>query len=143
GSLLLGKVENRIGTFIERHLGLQRDEAYRLQKAYFVKYGNTLVGLMHYHGIEPEDYLAFVNDIDVTSLPVDPRLRPAIARLPGRRFVFTNNCVNYAQRVLKHLELDDLVTDVWDIRSLGFKPKPDPDAYQTIIRLGGFAPQRA
>src|SRR5262249_15269109 len=83
------------------------------------------------------------NDVDVGMLPIDPRLAPAIARLPGRRFVFTNNCRNYAERVLKHLGLAPSITDIWDIRAIEFAPKPDPKSYAGIIAKGGIVPERA
>ena len=89
---LLADVEQRITSFVQRQSGLPRDEAFALQKTYYHRYGNTLAGLMAHHGASPEDYLAYVNDVDVSTLPVDARLKPALTRLPGRRFIFTNNC---------------------------------------------------
>ena len=46
-----------------------------------------------------------------------------MARLPGRRFVFTNGCRNHAARILERLELGDLFDEVWDIRTIGFRPQ--------------------
>ena len=48
----------------------------------------------------------------------------ALARLPGRRFVFTNGCRNHAARILERLKLGHLFEQVGDIRTIGFVPKP-------------------
>lgn len=138
---VLGVVEMRICRFVERHCGLPEAEAFALQKNYFRRYGNTLAGLMAHHAADPEDYLSFVNDVDVGVLVPDPRLAGALERLPGRRFVFTNNCGRYAERVLRHLGISHLFEDVWDIRTTEFAPKPDPKAYQTIVARGMVRPE--
>ena len=46
--------------------------------------------------IDPEDFSPSVHDIDLSVLQPDPSLASALARLPGRRFVFTNGCRNHA-----------------------------------------------
>ncbi len=35
-----------------------------MQKDYYKRYGTTLRGLMEEHGIAPDDFLAYVHDID-------------------------------------------------------------------------------
>ena len=130
---VLKVVESRICRFVQRHCELPEHEAFALQKTYYHRYGNTLAGLMAHHGADPEDYLAYVNDVDVSTLPVDARLKPALERLPGRRFIFTNNCRRYAERVLKRLDIADCFDDVWDIRTVGVAPKPDPAAYAAVV----------
>ena len=81
---------------------------------------------MAVHKIDPEPYLAFVHDIDLSELLPDPGLRDALARLPGRRFVFTNGCRNHAARILERLQLADLFEQVWDIRTIGFRAQAGP-----------------
>ena len=72
-----------------------------------------------------------------------PRWRFAIERLPGRRYVFTNGCARHAARILERLGLAICSTEIWDIRTIGFAPKPDPAAYRRIVAHGGFAPGAA
>ena len=67
----------------------------------------------------------------------------AIDALPGRRFVFTNGCCNYARNILDKLELTHAFEEVWDIRTTGFTPKPAEAAYDAVIAKGAFAPTRA
>ena len=80
---------------------LVQDLADRLRRHYWASYGTTLAGLMAEHGVEPVAYLDHVHDIDMSGLSADPVLAERIARLPGRRIVFTNADIRYAARVLQ------------------------------------------
>ncbi len=140
---LFAQIDARMTLFVQDFLGLDANDARALQKAYYRDHGTTLNGLMHVHGVPPDDYLAFVHDIDLELLAPDPRLRPAIARLPGRRFIFTNGCRNHAARVLARLDLDGLFDDVWDIKTVSFRPKPDPESYRFVLAQSSIAPARA
>ena len=63
------QVDRNIQQFIMDLFDLPPDEARKLQKSYFHEHGTTLNGLMAKHGIEPEEFLEFVHDIDVTPVP--------------------------------------------------------------------------
>jgi putative hydrolase of the HAD superfamily len=140
---LFAQIDARMAAYVARELGLDASEAARLQKAYYHDHGTTLNGLIKLHGIDPEPYLAEVHDIDLSVLAPDPALNGAIAALPGRKFVFTNGCRDYAQRVLDRLGLSSLAGAVWDIRTTNFCPKPDPAAYEHVIATAAIVPGRA
>jgi len=140
---LFALIDARMSAFVARLLNVTPDEARKIQKDYYRDYGTTLSGLILVHGIDPETFLNDVHDIDLTQLEPDPLLNRAIASLPGRRFVFTNGCCNYAQRVLERLDLDSLMDDIWDIRTIAFQPKPDPEAYDRVLMNAGIASERA
>jgi len=141
-SRLFAQIESRMTLFVQRTLSLDYEEARRVQKTYYRDHGTTLGGLMRLHGIDPEVYLAFVHDIDVTVLEADTRLARAIARLPGRHFVFTNGCRHHAGRVLERRAIAHLFEDCWDIRTIGFRPKPNPESYRAVLALAGADPSR-
>ena len=138
-SELMRQHEERICLFVQRTFALPREPAFALQKRYLNAYGTTLRGLMQNHGVDPDLYIRFVNDVDISSIGPDPELAEALARLPGRRLVFTNNCGRFAERVLDNLGIAHLVDDICDIRALSFVPKPDERAYDAAIARGGFA----
>jgi len=140
---LFTQIDARMAAYVARELKLERSEASRLQKAYYRDHGTTLNGLIKLHGVDPEPYLAEVHDIDLSVLAPDPALKEAIERLPGRRFVFTNGCCDYAQRVLDRLGLTGIADEVWDIRTTNFCPKPDPAAYDAVVARAAIAPARA
>lgn len=140
---LFDLIDERMGTFIMRLLGVDAVEARRVQKQYFHDHGTTMAGLMRHHGVHPEDFLADVHDIALDRLSVDDRFRAGLARLPGRRLVFTNADADYAERVLKARGIADLFDGICDIRVTRYTPKPDPDAYATMIAHLGVDPARS
>jgi putative hydrolase of the HAD superfamily len=136
---IFAQIESRMTDYVMAALRLPREEARIRQKEMYRAYGTTMNGMMMLHGTDPEDYLGFVHDIDLSALPPDPALGAALARLPGRRFVFTNGCRAHAARILDRLGLSHLFDAVWDIRTSGFTPKPAPAAYARAVAAGGIA----
>ena len=140
---VFAQVERRMTLFVQNLLALEFEEARRVQKAFYREHGTTLNGLMRVHDIDPEAYLAFVHDIDLSSLEENQRLAAAIEILPGRKFVFTNGCRNHAARVLDRLALAHLFDELWDIRTIAHRPKPDPDSYRAVLARAGVAAHRS
>jgi len=135
---IFAQIEARITDYVMQFLGVPRDAARDRQKSLYRRYGTTLNGLMTEHGCDAGDYLTFVHDIDLSSLEADEGLAAAVAALPGRRFIFTNGCGSHAERVLARLKMDNLFEAVWDIRTLGFRPKPEPRGYADIVAASGI-----
>ncbi len=140
---LFAQIDARMTLYVAARLGVPADEARRIQKDYYRDHGTTLNGLMTRHDVDAEDFLAHVHDIDLSVLAPDPALAAALAGLPGRRFVFTNGCRNHAIRVLDRTGLGAHIDDLWDIRTIGFRPKPDPGAYDAVVARAAIAPGRA
>jgi len=138
---LFGQIDARMTEYVSRLLDLPQEEARELQKAYYRDHGTTLNGLMRVNGADPEAYLDFVHDIDLSVLSPDPAMHSALDRLPGRKFVFTNGCSNHANRVLERLGLAAHFEDLWDIRTIDYRPKPDPAAYRTVVEKSGLDPR--
>src|ERR1700743_2136467 len=122
-----------MGTFIADALKVELDVAHEMQRTYYKKYGTTLRGLMLEHKLPPDDFLAFVHEIDATVLPANPRLDAALARIPGRKLVFTNGSERHAENVLNHLGLSRHFDGVFDIKAAGYIPKPDPETYRLMV----------
>ena len=140
---LMDLQEERIRQFVQKELGVDPAEAEKIQKRYFYEHGTTLSGLMRHHRIEPESYLSFVGDVDISSLTANLELFGALGRLPGKRFVFTNNCGRYAERILGQLGIAQLFHDIWDVRITAFTPKPARAAYDAIVAHADFPPDSA
>lgn len=142
-SSLFPQIDVRMQAFVGRLLGLDAAAARDVQKRYFQRYGTTLRGLMTHHGVDPERFLADVHDVDMSVLEPNPRLARQLARLPGRRIVFTNADAAYAMRVLERLGIAGLFDAIHDIRAAGYCPKPDAAAYASACRAHAIAPGRA
>jgi putative hydrolase of the HAD superfamily len=140
---LFAQIEDRMNVFLMRELKLEEAEAKALRRQYYRAYGSTLSGLVAHHKVDPEAFLAYVHDIDLSALKPDPVLAQAIARLPGKHYVFTNGCRNHAARVLEKTGLSELMDGIWDIRSMDYKPKPQPEAYERIVADIGIDPTTA
>ncbi len=137
---LAGHVSERITGYVERLTGLPRDEARALQKRYLAEHGLTLRGLMLHHDVDPDEYHALFADLSLEMLARDPALVAALARLPGRRLVFTNADAKHAGRLMAHLGLDDLFEAVFHIEAAGFIPKPDDLAFQRLLAAHALTP---
>lgn len=134
------QVETRMTEFVIRVTGLPRDEAYALQKKYLAEHGLTLGGLIANHGVDPADFHAMFHDLSLDALAHDPALVAGLARLPGRRLIFTNADAIHAERVLEHLGLTRLFDDVFHIHSFGFTPKPSAEGFERMAAEHGVAP---
>ncbi len=144
GTGFFAQMDVRIGAYVQRATGLDPVAARALQKRYFHDHGTTLAGLMHDHGVDADDYLAFVHDLDMSMLAPDPALAAAIAALPGKRHIFTNADADYARRIIDRRGLSGLFDGIIDIRATSYAPKPQPQAYATLFdRIPGFDPRRA
>lgn len=141
---LFAQVDHRMGAFIAKYLGVPYAHARHLQKAYYRQFGTTLAGLMRVHKLQPEPFLEYVHDIDLSVLPELPELAAAIARLPGRRLIFTNGSRRHAENVAAKIGVLHLFEDICDIAALDFRPKPERAAFDRMIaRHGVLAPSAA
>ena len=73
------QVDERITLFLAELFGLDGLSSRALQKYYYQRYGTTLKGLMEEHGVDPDDFLDFAHQIDLTLLDPNPDLGDAIA----------------------------------------------------------------
>ena len=140
---LFDQIDIKMKSFISDLLGIDRDEAHRVQKDYFHTYGTTLRGLMTAHGVEPTPFLDYVHDIDLSQLPASEKMEIALDRLDGRKIVFTNASYDYAERVLGQLGISHHFEDVFDITAADYCPKPDMRSYRKMIAQHGIDPARA
>ena len=137
------QVDVRIRDYIARFLALDPDEAQRVQKDYYRRYGTSLRGLMIEHGMSPGDFLDFVHAIDHSALAPDPVLGAAIAQLPGRKLVLTNGTRAHADAVMQRLGINQHFEDIFDIEAAELEPKPSPQTYDRFLRQHQVDPQRA
>src|SRR6202167_4759407 len=134
------QVDKRIGEFVGAWLKVSPEEARRIQKDYYRRYGTTMRGMMTEHGVHADDFLAYVHQIDHSPLQPNPALGAAIAKLPGRKLILTNGSTDHAGAVLDRLRLGARFEGVFDIIAAELEPKPAPQTYQKFLRLHGVDP---
>ena len=140
---LFAQIDRRMTAFVGELLHLEPEAAYRVQKDYFLAHGTTLAGLMAEHRVDPHAFLAYVHDIEMDVLEENAPLAAAIARLPGRKLVFTNGDKPYALRVLDRLGLGAAFEAVHDVHAMGLVPKPAASAYAGLCAAFGIEPTAA
>ena len=127
------QVDVRIRDYIVDFLKVTHEEAFRLQKDYYRRYGTTLRGLMEEHGLDPDKFLEIVQQIDHSPLTPNPALGTAIAGLPGRKFILTNGTRGHADAVMQRIGIEHHFDDVFDIRAAELEPKPRCVVYERFL----------
>jgi len=140
---LFSQVDVKIGQYVQNLLGLDAIAARKVQKGYLLEHGTTLGGLIANHDVDPQHYLDSVHDIDLSPIANDPALRDMLLALKGRRLVFTNADLPYAERVLDRLGIADLFEGIFDIHAASLAPKPRPHVYDMFLGKYGVDPARA
>jgi putative hydrolase of the HAD superfamily len=137
------QVDERIRDYIANFLKVTHEEAFRVQKDYYRRYGTSMRGLMSEHGMSPDDFLEHVHAIDHSPLTPNPALGAALERLPGRKLVLTNGTRKHAQAVLTRLAIDHHFEDVFDIVAAALEPKPLAQTYDRFLARHGVDPNKA
>jgi putative hydrolase of the HAD superfamily len=137
------QIDRRIQQYIAEFLRVTHEEAFRVQKDYYKRYGTSMRGLMTEHGMEPDDFLEFVHAIDHSPLLPNPALGDAIERLPGRKLILTNGTRKHAETVMRRLAIDRHFEDVFDIAAAGLDPKPAPQVYDRFLQRHGVSAPKA
>jgi putative hydrolase of the HAD superfamily len=136
-------IDQRMTAFVMRETGLAHAEARTLQLRYLDEHGTTLAGLVAHHGVDPHAFLDEVHDVSLDRLTPDDELARGLARLPGRRLVFTNGSAAHAERVLERLGVRALFEAVFHLEAADFTPKPRPGAYHALIDAHAVDPRRS
>jgi putative hydrolase of the HAD superfamily len=137
------QIDDRIRDYVSDFLKVNKEDAFRVQKDYYQRYGTTMRGLMTENGLKPDDYLAYVHAIDHSPLVPNPQLGDAIEKLPGRKLILTNGTRAHADSVMKRLEIDRHFEDVFDIAAADLDPKPLPQVYDRFLKRHHVDPKRA
>jgi putative hydrolase of the HAD superfamily len=137
------QVERRITDFVQTLTGLPRDQSRALQKKYLAEHGLTLAGLIEHHGVDPAEYHAMFHDLPLELIARDEGLNRAIARLPGRRIIFTNADEVHARRVVEHLGVTSLFEAIFHIASADFVPKPAKETFERLLEEYAIDPRVA
>ncbi len=137
------QVDERIRTYVADFLKVSKDEAFRVQKDYYKRYGTTMRGMMAEHGMAPDDYLDFVHKIDHSPLIPNPVLGAALESLPGRKLILTNGTRKHADAVMQRLEIGHHFEDVFDIAAADLDPKPLPQVYNRFLARHDVDPAKA
>ena len=95
------QIRLRIYQFMLEEIGISENEIPATRDKYWTTYGTTLEGLRIHHGVEPDEYLAYVHHLPLKDfLEPDPVLRNILTSLSQDLWIFTNADYRHAERVL-------------------------------------------
>jgi putative hydrolase of the HAD superfamily len=137
------RVTRRLIAFIAGYLQLSLDEAARERRERAGFYGTTLEWLMAEKGLSnPDAYFRAIHPEDEAELlEEDPELRSFLEGLRLPMAILTNSPMEHAERILSKLNIGDLFTHVFDIRSNRFRGKPDPEVFRRALDMLGSKPE--
>ena len=129
---LFKRVSIRITQFIINYFGITKNEALKLQRELYLKYGLTLRGLIVEKKIEPQDFLKYVHDVEFPELKIDNELKSLLSKLKGKKYIYTNASYQHAKNILTLLGVMEEFEYILDIEATDFIPKPNIESYQII-----------
>jgi putative hydrolase of the HAD superfamily len=135
------QIAQRMTTYIQDSFNLDADEAHRMRQDLFQRHGTTVKGLMEDHDVDPQDFLSYVHEIDLSEVRYDPDLDRILSQLPGKKVIFTNGTTRHANRILEAYRIDRHFEYCYDIIEAGHLPKPDPRTYARMLEKTGINPE--
>jgi putative hydrolase of the HAD superfamily len=131
---IVDRIDKLIDRYLIERMGVAAVEVTPLRRALRAAHGTTLRGLMLDHGIDPDDYLAFVHAIDVTGiLAFDEALQAMLGRIALPKIAVTNGSAAHARAVLDCLGVRDAFQRVYALEQMAYVPKPFPASFQAVL----------
>ncbi|MBL8480990.1 MAG: pyrimidine 5'-nucleotidase [Rhodocyclaceae bacterium] len=133
-------INRSMTAYVAQQLGLDEAAASALRVQYWRRYGATLLGLQHRHGVDPRHFLWHTHQFErLADMVVAERaLDHSLARLRGRKLVFSNSPQHYAHAVLEVLGIARHFEQVVCIEQMRYTPKPQPAAFRHLLARAGL-----
>jgi len=134
----------QINDYLMRHFAVDEEGANEMRRDFWLRYGTTLKGLMRHHGTDPHHYLRETHRFpELADMVVhENALKHALARLGGKRLIFSNAPQHYVEQVVRALGVGRYFDAVYTIESTRFKPKPAFQGFRLLLRAHNLEPQR-
>lgn len=133
-------LKERMNAYMRERMAIPEAEIPALREKYFREYGTTLRGLQARHGVDAQDFLAYVHDVRLEDyLRPDPGQQAVLAALPTRNLIFTNADLPHTQRVLRFLGIEGYFSDIVDINRMNPYCKPGPESFTLAMQAAGEA----
>jgi len=131
---LMQAISERISQYMIERMGIYPAVVPGLRRAYWEQYGTTSRGLQLLHGIDVDDYMAYVHDVPLGQfIGQDPDLDAALASLPQRKVIFTNATAQHAQAVLEVVGVARHFEAIYDAFFCENESKPALGAYRRLL----------
>ncbi|MGA7983911.1 MAG: pyrimidine 5'-nucleotidase [Burkholderiales bacterium] len=137
-------MHEQINAYLRRHFGLDEAGANEMRRGFWLRYGTTLNGLMRHYGTDPRRFLAETHRFpELADMVVhENALRHALARLGGRKLVFSNAPRQYVEGVLRAIGVARWFDAVYTIEDARFRGKPAAHGFHLLLRKHDIDPHR-
>jgi len=137
-------MHEQINAYLRRHFGVDEEGANVMRQGFWRRYGTTLKGLMRHYGTDPRHFLRETHHFPELEGMVEHEnaLRHALARLGGRKLVFSNAPRHYVESVLRVMGIARWFDGVYTIESTRFRPKPAQQGFHVLLRAHDLDPHR-
>ena len=137
-------MHEQINAYLRRNFGVDEAGANAMRQDFWRRYGTTLRGLMRHHGTDPRRFLAETHVFpELAGMVVhENALKHALARLAGRKLVFSNAPRPYVEDVLRALRLGRFFDAVYTIEDTGYRGKPSLHGFHVLLRNHDLDPHR-
>ena len=134
----------QMNDYLMRHFGLDQEAANEMRRFFWERYGTTLRGLVRHYGHDPKHFLRETHQFpDLAGMVVrDNALKHALARLDGKKLVFSNAPLHYVEEVVQALGLTRYFDAVYAIESTRYRPKPALQGFHALLRANDLDPHR-
>jgi len=126
----------QMNAYLQSSFGLDEDGANRMRSFFWERYGTTLKGLTRHFGHDPRRFIRETHRFpELAGMVVgENTLHHALARLGGRRLVFSNAPRHYVEGVLQALGVARWFDAVYTIESTRYRPKPAFNGFRLLLR---------
>src|SRR5512139_4121536 len=137
-------MHEQMNDYLRRSFDLGEQGANRMRSFFWERYGTTLQGLTRHFGHDPKRFIRETHQFPelATMVVGENSLHHALARLGGRRLVFSNAPRHYVEEVLRALGVARWFDAVYTIESTRYRPKPAFNGFRVLLRAHDLAAHR-
>jgi len=137
-------MHEQINAYLKRHYGVDDAGADSMRHGFWRRYGTTLNGLMRHHGEHPQRFLRETHAFPELAGMVEHEnaLKHALARLGGKKLVFSNAPRHYVEEVLRLIGIGRFFDAVYTIEDARYRGKPALHGFHLLLRNHDLDPHR-
>jgi putative hydrolase of the HAD superfamily len=134
----------QINEYLMRRFSVDEAGANAMRMLFWQRYGTTLNGLMRHHGTHPREFLAATHVFpELAGMVVSENaLHHALARLGGRKLMYSNAPRHYVEEVLRTLGIKRFFDAVYTIEDARYRGKPALHGFRMLLRNHDLDPHR-
>ena len=137
-------MHDQMNAWLMRRFALDEAGANEKRRIFWERYGTTMRGLVRHHGEDPKKFIRDTHQFPELGPMVvgDNTLGHALARLRGKRLVFSNAPRHYVVEVLRALGVARWFDAVYTIESTRYRPKPAFNGFRVLLRAHNLEAHR-